>query len=357
MTDKLPPQLLALFAARPPLRWLEAPDYAPEKRTTAKVEGIAAYLPQYKQALATDDGYVATESWLDKRDRKKREKKEAVERLAKEGPATFKPNEDPNVRGDAYKTMIVARLSYEADERDLEREFSRFGPIERIRIVKENPTFAKPNKKSKPHRGYAFVVFERERDMRAALDKCDGMRIKDRQIKLDVERARTMKNWLPRRLGGGLGGRGYTKTASRPAGPGSFGGGFRGGHRGFDGGRGRGGFRGGRGGFRGSDRNGFGAPNGAPSGPGGFDRRNGDRGFSNGGGRSHDDRSGGFRENRFGGDRDNNRRTGSNMEPIGRREGGGYRDRDRDADRPRDDDNRKRGYEGGYDDSRKQRRY
>lgn len=204
------------------------------------------------------------------------------------------------------------------------------------------------------------------------------MRIKDRQIKLDVERARTMKNWLPRRLGGGLGGRGYTKAVSRPAGPGSFGGGYRGGHRGFDGGRGRGGgFRGGRGGgggsFRGGDRNGFGAPNGAPAGPGGFERRNGDRSFSSGGfeprggGRSYDDRSGGpggYRDSRHGGDRDGGRRTGSNMEPIGRREagggggGGGYRERDRDHDRPRDDDNRKRGYEGGgYDDSRKQRRY
>lgn len=88
MTDKLPPQLLALFAARPPLRWLDAPDYAPEKRTTAKIDGIAAFLPQLKQAIATDDGYVPSESWLDTRDRKKREKKEAVARLAKEGPTS-----------------------------------------------------------------------------------------------------------------------------------------------------------------------------------------------------------------------------------------------------------------------------
>ncbi|CAG9937573.1 unnamed protein product [Clonostachys rosea f. rosea IK726] len=48
-------------------------------------------------------------------------------------------------------------------------------------------------------------------------------------------------------------------------------------------------------------------------------------------------------------------RTGSNMEPIGRREGG-YRDRD--YDRPREEDNRKRGYDGGgYEDPRKLRRY
>jgi RNA recognition motif-containing protein len=45
---------------------------------------------------------------------------------------TDKPNEDPNVRGDAFKTLMVARLSYDADERDLEKEFGRYGPIERV---------------------------------------------------------------------------------------------------------------------------------------------------------------------------------------------------------------------------------
>ena len=42
------------------------------------------------------------------------------------------PHEDPNIRGDAFKTLIVARLDYRADEQDLEREFGRFGPIERV---------------------------------------------------------------------------------------------------------------------------------------------------------------------------------------------------------------------------------
>lgn len=48
-------------------------------------------------------------------------------------PSPDKPNDDPLIRGDAFKTLIVARLSYDADERDLEREFGRFGPIERVR--------------------------------------------------------------------------------------------------------------------------------------------------------------------------------------------------------------------------------
>ncbi|PFH55893.1 hypothetical protein XA68_17440 [Ophiocordyceps unilateralis] len=386
MTDKLPPNLLALFAPRPPLRWVEPVDHPLEERRTSHITGVVPYLEELKKYKETDE-YHPTESWLEARDRKKEEKKAAIKKLQEEGPKKFKPDQDPNIRGDALSTMIVARLSYDVDERDLERHFGRFGPIERIRLVTDTHSEEKPNKKKKPHRGYAFIVFERESDMQVAVRSCDGDRIKGRAIKTDVERGRTVIGFKPRRLGGGLGGRGYTKIVpSRPGGPRGFGDGFRGGFRGFDGGRPRGG-RGRGGGFRGDfggprgDRNSLGPPSGAPSGPG-FDRRNGDRGFSGpgydprGSGR-HDDRHGGYRDGggRFG-DRDGGRRTGSNMEPIGRRDGG-YRDRDRDRDRdrerdrerdrgrdrrdydrPRDDDNRKRGYEGGsYDDARKMPRY
>ena len=43
--------------------------------------------------------------------------------------------DDPNIRGDAFKTLFVARLSYDTTEKDLEREFGRFGPIERVGIT------------------------------------------------------------------------------------------------------------------------------------------------------------------------------------------------------------------------------
>ncbi|KAE8451572.1 hypothetical protein EG329_003645 [Mollisiaceae sp. DMI_Dod_QoI] len=424
MTDKLPPNLLALFAPRPPLRFLPPSDHPSGERKTREVTGIAQFLPALKEYIETDD-YQPTESWLQKHDRKKLEKKERQEKLLKEGPLSYKPQEDPNIRGDAFKTLIVARLSYDATEQDLESEFGRFGPIERIRIVTDTHQAEKKNKKSKKHRGYAFVVYEREKDMRAALENCDGIRIKDRRVKVDVERGRTVKGWKPRRFGGGLGGRGYTKAIPpRPIGPGGFGGapggpgGFRGGFRGgFDGGRGRGGFRGGfqdrggygggrggigyqggggfsrgggdRGGYGGS--NGYGAPPNAPAGPGGrggggfgggrggyggsgSPDRNGpgytapSGGYdSRGGGRSYEDRNGGYRGGSRGyGDRDAPRGgSGSNMEPVRPRDGG-FRDRDRgDRDgggyggRPRDDDSRKRGYEGsGYEeDPRKLRRY
>ncbi|KAI5465526.1 U1 small nuclear ribonucleoprotein of 70kDa MW N terminal-domain-containing protein [Mariannaea sp. PMI_226] len=165
MTDKLPPNLLTLFAPRPPLRWVEAPDHAPQNRRTAPIGSVAAFLPELQKYKETDQ-YNPTESWLQRRDRKKQETKEAAEKLREDAPNIYKPNEDSNIRGDAFKTLIVARLSYEADERDLEKEFGRFGPIERIRIIVDTRASEKPNKKKKPHRGYAFVVFEREKDMR-----------------------------------------------------------------------------------------------------------------------------------------------------------------------------------------------
>lgn len=61
--------------------------------------------------------------------------------------------------------MFVARLSYDAEVKDLEREFGRFGPIERIRIV-TNTQAAEDAKPKKKQRGYAFIVYEREKDMR-----------------------------------------------------------------------------------------------------------------------------------------------------------------------------------------------
>lgn len=44
------------------------------------------------------------------------------------------PSKDPQARGDPFRTLFVSRLSYDTKESDLEREFGRFGPIERVSI-------------------------------------------------------------------------------------------------------------------------------------------------------------------------------------------------------------------------------
>lgn len=83
MTHKLPPNLLALFAARPALRYLPANDHAPEERKTSNVGGVAQFLSAiHEYALIP---YEPTESWLQRKDRLKLEKKERVEKLLSEG--------------------------------------------------------------------------------------------------------------------------------------------------------------------------------------------------------------------------------------------------------------------------------
>lgn len=188
MTDKLPPNLLALFAPRPALRYLLPADHAPEDRKTAQITGIAQFIPALREE--TPVPYHPTESWLEARDRRILDTQAHQEYITGEGfKVLYKPTDDSNIRGDPFHTLFVARLPYDADIKDLEREFGRFGPIERIRIVVDNGEQEKiksekikeeeeragksrgPKKRSRKgkSKGYAFIVFEREKDMKGTL--------------------------------------------------------------------------------------------------------------------------------------------------------------------------------------------
>ncbi len=85
MTDKLPPNLLALFAPRPPLRWVPPSDHPAEERKTAPISGVANFLPALAE-YEREYQYTPTESWLERRDRLKVEHKQEVEQLLTEGP-------------------------------------------------------------------------------------------------------------------------------------------------------------------------------------------------------------------------------------------------------------------------------
>ncbi|KAL1232620.1 U11/U12 small nuclear ribonucleoprotein [Trichinella spiralis] len=83
----------------------------------------------------------------------------------------YKPNE--RVIGDPKKTLFVGRLSLDTVEADIHQLFGRYGKIARIRLVRDIVT---------------------------------GMS-KRSQIIVDREVERRMEGWIPRRLGGGFGGR------------------------------------------------------------------------------------------------------------------------------------------------------
>lgn len=120
------------------------------------------------------------------------------------------PNNDPNIKNtDPFKTIFIGRLPYDITEIELQKTFSKFGEIEKIRIVKDKIT-----KKSK---GYAFILFTDPNSSKIAIREIGvhrGVEINGRICIVDIERGRTIKFFKPRRFGGGLGGRDSSRLSS-----------------------------------------------------------------------------------------------------------------------------------------------
>ncbi|KAF9195587.1 hypothetical protein BGZ50_004186 [Haplosporangium sp. Z 11] len=193
-TAALPPHLLRFFAPRPPLPYTKPLDREPGKKDESRLMPVSQYLDMIKNH---DTDYVPTLSMAERKKQKLEERKRKSEEALKAGLESWDPNKDEKIVGDPYKTLHISRLSYECTEKDLRREFGMYGQIENVRVVKDP--------EGKP-RGYAFIEFEREKDMKAAYKDADGIKILGRRIVVDVERGRTVKGWKPKRLGGGLGG-------------------------------------------------------------------------------------------------------------------------------------------------------
>ncbi|KAF1789686.1 Nucleotide-binding alpha-beta plait domain [Phytophthora cactorum] len=77
--------------------------------------------------------------------------------------ARFDATKDPQIQGDPYATLFVARLSFDTTESTIRDFFSNYGPIRRLRLVRD--------KKTDKSKGYAFVEFEHERDIERATDR------------------------------------------------------------------------------------------------------------------------------------------------------------------------------------------
>ncbi|PON74961.1 Splicing factor-like protein [Parasponia andersonii] len=114
-------------------------------------------------------------------------------------PSADDPFGDPKVLGDPYCTLFVARLSHHTTEHTLRKAMSKYGRVKNLRLVRHIVTGAS--------RGYAFVEFETERDMQRAYKDAHHSFIDDSEIIVDYNRQQLMPGWIPRRLGGGLGGK------------------------------------------------------------------------------------------------------------------------------------------------------
>ncbi|KAH8393590.1 U1 small nuclear ribonucleoprotein 70 kDa [Drosophila serrata] len=197
MTQYLPPNLLALFAARDPIPFMPPVDKLPHEKKSRGYLGVAKFMSDFEDPKDTPLPKTV-ETRQERLERRRREKAEQVAYKLEREIALWDPTEIKNATEDPFRTLFIARINYDTSESKLRREFEFYGPIKKIVLIHDQES-------GKP-KGYAFIEYEHERDMHAAYKHADGKKIDSKRVLVDVERARTVKGWLPRRLGGGLGG-------------------------------------------------------------------------------------------------------------------------------------------------------
>ena len=94
---------------------------------------------------------------------------------------------------------MVRHLSRDTLEATLSAHFSQYGELEKCRLVRDIVTGIS--------RGYAFVEFKEDNGLKKAMHKKDNIVIDGAGIVIDYEIERTLSGWVPRRFGGGFGGK------------------------------------------------------------------------------------------------------------------------------------------------------
>lgn len=222
-TEKYPINIQKLFAVKPPLVYKPPLDYPAESRCTNHITSVSSLRNQWQQYV--DDLVEAEKNQpppretiqqvqIKEKGRKKQELQKSYQRQLNEwnDPDLLQKNEQEFMK-DPFKTVFISRLDYLLTELDISKNFSKYGVIESITIVRD--------KKLGKSRGYGFVVFERDEDAKGCIKELapTGLKIPvenkpfTRTILVDMERGRLVRNWKPRRLGGGLGGRHYTRPS------------------------------------------------------------------------------------------------------------------------------------------------
>jgi U1 small nuclear ribonucleoprotein len=173
----LQPPINRLFVPRPIPDYIKPHDRDPGERTGPKLGPVAAFMDALKTASLEEpvneklDPKIVKQKKVNlnirlitimfklfvKMDEKKRALQEKIDaELANWNPKEYAGEE---ITSDPFKTIFVGGLSYFVTERQLKREFERFGAVKKVSIVHEKDS-------GKP-RGYAFIEYEREKDVKS----------------------------------------------------------------------------------------------------------------------------------------------------------------------------------------------
>lgn len=111
--------------------------------------------------------------------------------------AKYKPNK--GVKGDPLCTVFVGRLNHCSTEGTLSDIFGRYGKIAQVKLIRDLVTgYSK---------GYAFIEYTEPSSAQRARVDANKRVVDDKEILVEMECERTLKGWVPRRLGGGLSGK------------------------------------------------------------------------------------------------------------------------------------------------------
>lgn len=111
--------------------------------------------------------------------------------------AEYKPNK--NIHSKPENTIFVAKLHKNVTQDTLLKAFSEFGTIKSCSLIKDIITG--------DSKGYAFIEYENERSAARAYRNGHNILLGNQKILVDYECERLLPGWIPRRLGGGFGGR------------------------------------------------------------------------------------------------------------------------------------------------------
>jgi U1 small nuclear ribonucleoprotein len=222
-THHLPSHVYELFNPRPPLEFVAPPRAAWEARASrvlapddARVVGLAQHLalfdkhvslvgkappgpsgiPRLEELKAAARAEAARARLARRVERSKTREAALAARAAAydpNAPSAPRPNGKvgpPRTRN-AYNSMFVGNLPRASNTKDALHKL--FEPMGKVVAVAAGAG-----------RSYAFIEFATGEELKAALAKAQGLRVDNRRVVVDVERARTVPGWKPKRLGGGV---------------------------------------------------------------------------------------------------------------------------------------------------------
>lgn len=112
--------------------------------------------------------------------------------------AEYHAENDKKFCGEPLRTLFVGRLNLKTTEEVLLAVFERYGPVSSVRVVRDIVTGMS--------RGYAFVTMKDDTAFQRAWRDAHRMFVDGSQILVEYEKERVVRGFVPRRLGGGLGG-------------------------------------------------------------------------------------------------------------------------------------------------------